>query len=283
MYRKITVTLFCIGFISLKIALSTVSAVEEKALPPGEGADVVTADKAEEPGPTASASISFMSQYIWRGYELSKDSLVIQPALTVGYRGFSLNLWGNLDTDVYSGPYKGDSKWNETDFTFCYETNFGPVGIGAGYIYYALDSLDDSQEFYLSVGVDTILSPTITVYREVSKLQGWYIDLGISHSFELPRDITLDLAASAAYYISDNDTIVDYDNALNPTSHRFDNFQNGLITAGITVPFYKYFTVVPMIGYSFPLGNRADNLLKATSLSNSASHFFGGVTFSLAF
>ena len=39
-----------------------------------------------------------------------------------------------------------------------------------------------------------------------------------------------------------------------------------------------------MIAYSFPLGNAADNMLKATSLSNDASHFFfGGVTLSMAF
>lgn len=55
------------------------------------------------------------------------------------------------------------------------------------------------------------------------------------------------------------------------------------VSAGLTIPFWKYFTAVPMIAYSFPLGNAADNMLKATSLSNDASHFFGGVTLSMAF
>jgi hypothetical protein len=83
--------------------------------------------------------------------------------------------------------------------------------------------------------------------------------------------------------MSDNDRIVDYDHNLNPTTSKFNNFQNGLVSAGLTIPFLKYFTAAPVIAYSFPLGNEADNMLKATSLSNSAAHFFGGVTLSVAF
>ncbi len=224
-----------------------------------------------------------MSQYIWRGYELSKDSLVIQPSATVGYKGFSLNLWGNLDTDVYAGPFKGSSKWNETDFTVAYEHSFGPVGVGLGYIYYALDSLEDTQEFYLSVGGDVILAPTLTIYRDVDEFRGWYIDFGILHSFELPYDMTLDLAGSVAYYVSDNDDIVEYNDDLTPTDKRFSNFQNGLVSIGMTIPFYRYFAVVPMIAYSFPLSSDANNLFKATSLGGNSAHLFGGVTLSVAF
>src|SRR5512136_3247765 len=52
---------------------------------------------------TADLNISFYSQYIWRGYQLSKDSLVIFPQLTVGYKGFAVTTWVDLDT-----RYKGD-------------------------------------------------------------------------------------------------------------------------------------------------------------------------------
>ena len=253
---------------------------EEKPLAPGEGTTAAAADQEEEERPTISADVAFLSQYIWRGYELSRNSMVIQPSITAGYKGFSLNLWGNLDTDLYGYD---EAKWNETDMTVSYDISFGPVGLGVGYIYYALDSCEDTQEFYLSVGGDVILAPTLTVYRDVDELHGWYFDLGISHSFDLPREITLDLAGSVGYYISENDGIVDYDNALNPETSRFQGFQNGLISVGMTMPFYKYFSVVPMIAYSFPLGNAADNMLKATSLSNDSSHVFGGITLSMAF
>lgn len=270
-------------FLTVFISIPLYALAEEKPLAPGEGTTVAEADKEDVDRPTASADVSFLSQYIWRGYEFSKDSLVIQPSVTVGYKGFSLNVWGNLDTDTYSGPNRGESKWNETDMTVAYETSFGPIGIGVGYIYYALDSAEDTQEFYLSVGGDVLLAPTLTVYRDVDEYHGWYFNLGISHSFDLPHEITLDLAGSVAYYISDNDGIVDYDHNLNATTSRFKNFQDGLVSVGLTIPFLKYFTATPMIAYSFPLGNAADKMLKATSLSNSAAHFFGGVTLSIAF
>ena len=50
---------------------------ETKPLTPGERTTVADADKGVVDLPAASADIFFLSQYIWRGYELSKSSLVI--------------------------------------------------------------------------------------------------------------------------------------------------------------------------------------------------------------
>jgi hypothetical protein len=236
----------------------------------------------DEAKPTASANVGVFSQYIWRGYELSKDSVVIQPSVTVGYKDISLNLWGNLDTDVYSDP-RGQSQFNETDMTLSYGKSFGMVNVGAGYIYYGLDAIDDSQEVYLSVGLDTLLSPTLTVYREIAHLPSWYISLGISHSFKLPKEITLDLAGSIGYYASDDDDFVKVDDDLNATTDKYNAFHNGLLSAGLTIPVGKYFSVVPMIGYSFPLTNDADNLIKSASLSDKSDFVYGGVAASISF
>ena len=270
-FMRITIGLFLAAFMFGPLC----------ALAAEEGTTVAEAPM-EEDRPTALLDVAFLSQYIWRGYELSKDSLVIQPSATLGYKGLSFNLWGNLDTDIYSGPYEGEAKWNETDMTVSYDTSFGPVGIGVGYLYYALDGADDTQELYVSVGGDVLLAPTLTVYRDVDEYHGWYFNLGISHSFDLPHEITLDVAGSMAYYISDNDSIVDYDHNLNATTSRFKNFQDGLVSVGLTIPFLKHFTATPMIAYSFSLSNAADNMLKATSLSNNAAHLFGGVMLSMA-
>jgi hypothetical protein len=283
-----------LGFIVLILIMVPVTIMAEEkpptygtgaALAPGEGTRVATSDQGENERPTLSADVAFLSQYVWRGYGLSKDSLVIQPSATAGYKGFSLNLWGNFDTDVYAGPNKGKSKWNETDLTFSYERNFGPVGVGAGYIYYyyPVDIIEDTQEFYLSVGGDVALAPTLTVYWDVDEYPGWYFNLGVSHSFDLPHEITLDLAGSVGYYISKNDSIVDYDHNLNSTTNRYNNFQDGLLSIGLSIPFWKYFTAVPLLAYSFPLCNVAGNMLRAISISNDASHLFGGVTLSMVF
>ena len=138
----------------------------------------------EEEKPSASADLSVLSKYIWRGYELSDDSIVLEPSITVGYKGFSMNLWGNLDTNFDDmDPTTSDkTEWTETDWTISYDRSFGPVGLGLGYIYYSLDGIDDSQEIYLSAALDVLLSPSLTIYREIAHLPGWYINFGISHS-----------------------------------------------------------------------------------------------------
>jgi hypothetical protein len=52
---------------------------------------------AEEESPSASADVAILSKYVWRGQELSRDSIVIQPSMTISYKGFSGNLWGNAE------------------------------------------------------------------------------------------------------------------------------------------------------------------------------------------
>lgn len=62
---------------------------------------------AEEDKPTANLAVSALSKYVWRGFELSKDSIVLQPSATVAYKGFSANVWGNEDTNVYVQSAEG--------------------------------------------------------------------------------------------------------------------------------------------------------------------------------
>ena len=280
MKTKMIKMLLTLLFLALAfIPLNAIGAEEINT--PGEGTKAAELDKVvDEDRPELSADVAFLSQYVWRGYGLSKDSLVIQPSITAGFKGFALNLWGNLDTD--NEAYNG-SKWNETDLTFSYGHSFGIVGLEAGYIYYALDGLDDSKEFYLSAGVDVLLAPTLTVYREVSTLQGWYINLGLSHSFELPYEMSLDLGATFAYYKSDNDNMLDYNDDNIPTSDRFSGLHDGLLSVGLAIPFYKYFTVTPSIAWAFPLSSSASNEMSALSLDGRSNHLLGGVTLSMAF
>ncbi len=248
--------------------------------------------RAEEEKPTASADVGIFSKYVWRGYELSDDSIVIQPSATVGYRGFSMNLWGNLDLDFDDmDPTINDkTEWTETDLTLSYDTSFGPVGIGGGYIYYGLvgvgddgREINDSQEFYFSISYDILLAPTLTIYREIAHLPGWYLNFGISHSFELPEGITLDLSGSLGYYSSDDDDFVEVDDNLNATTNKYSNFHDGVLSAGLTIPFAQYFSVAPMIAYSFALTDNAENLLRSASFSDDSDFFYGGLTVAISF
>lgn len=50
------------------------------------------------PGVTGTATLGVFDTYIFRGYELSKDSIVIQPGMSASYGGFSASFWGNIDS-----------------------------------------------------------------------------------------------------------------------------------------------------------------------------------------
>ena len=240
---------------------------------------------AESGKPAAEAQVAVLSKYVWRGFELSKDSLIIQPSLAVSYKGFGMNLWSNLDTkfDDTNPATSDESSLNETDLTLSYGTEFGILSLGAGYVYYGLDGMSDSQELYFSMGANTLLSPTVTIYREVAYTPAWYVSFGISHSFELPKNISLDLGASAGYYYSDDDTFVEIDDSLTPTADKYRSFHDGLLTISLNIPVGEYVTISPNISYSFPLAGKADNLISSSSYDGDSDFFYGGITVSFAF
>ena len=218
-------------------------------------------------------------------FELSDDSIVIQPSINLGYKGFGFGFWGNLDTDFddMDPAVPNNSKWTETDFTLEYEKGFGPIALGAGYIYYALDAADDSQEFYVRATLDVPLSPSLTVYREIAHLQGWYINLGLSHSVELPRSMSLNVSGGIGYYYSSDDAFVEVDSQLNPTTRKYRAFHDGLISASLTIPLGKHVTCNPVLAYSFPLSGEADDILTSSSYSGDSDYLYGGITLSISF
>ncbi len=242
---------------------------------------------AEEDGPSTDFSVAALSAYIWRGQELSRDSIVIQPSMTVGYNGFSANIWSNLDTAPYvsSGSPDVPANWTETDFTFSYDKSFGPVSAGAGYIYYGLDGAADSQEVFLRLGVDTILAPVLTVYKDMANYPSWYFLLGVSHSMKLTDAVTLDLAASVSYLKSDDaDDYPEINDQGASTGKKFDNLHDGVVSAGLPTTLAKYFTVTPSLAYTFPLSDDAKNEMKFRGKTGTDSGFvYGGVTVSMAY
>jgi hypothetical protein len=253
---------------------------------------------AEEDKPTGDMTASVLSKYVWRGQPLSRNSAVIQPSMTIGYKGFSFNLWGNLDTDPYSPAHEGySSTWTETDATISYSKTLGLFNLGAGYIYYGLaasneDAADpkDSQEIFSSVGLNTLLSPTLTIYREVAYYHQWYFLLGISHTLELNKMVSLKLAASASYLLStDEITYPEYDDNALPTKDKFENFHDGTLTVSLPIKVTSFITITPMFSYVFPLSGDAKDEMKGRGISGEtpsdrdSSFVYGGLAASFSF
>jgi uncharacterized protein (TIGR02001 family) len=273
-FWSLTLSLLVLMAFSLP-ALAQEKMEEKAAVEPAKAAK-------EEPKPYFSGAAAGLSQYIFRGYELSKDSIVIQPSLTFGYRGFEATLWGNLDTnDKYTKTDKAN--WNETDLTLSYTYDFGPVKASGGYIYYAFEGADDSQELFLKIAGNFLLSPTLAIYQEIANYPGTYLNLGIGHSFNLTKEITLDLGASIGYQISDTDKIVQYNSQLLPTTNKYNALHDGNLMVGLTIPFAKYFSVKPVLYYALPLSDDAKYRIQGTSLSNKYDFFYGGIILTAGF
>ncbi len=290
------------------LAATILPAAAQESKPSAEPPGAPVAAPAAEDKPTFDFTTYALSKYVWRGYENTRGSIVIQPSMTLGYKGFSANLWGNLDTKPYStSDISYSSTWTETDLTLSYTKTFGIVNAGLGYIYYGLGASNpggvkppDSQEIFVTVGLNTLLNPTLTVYDEIDHYHNYYALLGISHTFELSKIISLKLGASASYLKSNYADAAlfnagggyggypKFDDNGHATDDKFDGLHDGLVTASLPIAVTKYMTVTPIISYSFPLTSDAKNEIqgrgkKANPADNDSSFLYGGVGVTFAF
>ncbi|MEW6601363.1 MAG: hypothetical protein AB1499_10380, partial [Nitrospirota bacterium] len=197
---------------------------------------------AEEAKGSGSASVGVFNKYIFRGYELSAGSAVIQPSVGVSYNGFSASFWGNIDSEENPTqnfvPDRADERsFNETDLTLSYTYEIDKLSLTGGYIYYGTKYATETEELFFTVGYDTLLAPTLTVYRDITEYAGTYVNLAVSHSLPIVKEITLDLGASAGYFAGDNKYWKTYERSTGDyTGDEYRAFHDGMIKAGLTIP-----------------------------------------------
>jgi hypothetical protein len=285
--KKIITTVFLLLIIA---ALPVTSWAEEQK--PAE-------QKQVEDKLTGEVALSILSAYIPRGYEQTRNSIVVQPSVTLNYKGFSINYWGNLDTKPYSATdINYSAKYTETDIGIFYTKKFGILQVTPGYIYYVFGASNsdaptplDSQELFFTLQLDTLLSPALTIYKEIAHYNQWYLLLNVEHTFQLNKIVGLKLSAQASYLKSENaDTYPRYDSNAQPTTDKFNNFHDGTISLCLPIAAYKTFVIIPTVSYVFPLSDDARYEMKGYGLKgaanpadNDSSFFYGGVTFSYTF
>jgi len=182
--------------------------------------------------------------------------------------------------------------------TLSYSKTLGLFNVGGGYIYYSLASLNkdaadrnDSQELFASVSLNTLLAPTLTIYKEIEHYRNWYFLLGISHIVELNKILSLKLAATASYLLStDSDPYPKFNDSALPTADKFSNFHEGTLSVSLPIKPASYVTVTPTLSFIFPLSGDAKDEMKGFGLKGSAmpaerdsSFVVGGVSVSLTF
>ncbi len=143
---------------------------------------------------TLQGNVALLSAYVWRG-ALLVDDPVLQPTATLGYGGWSFNVWGNIDLGDANGRA---GEVNEVDLTLSYSHTIKdgrvPATLFGGGIWYTSPTgwFTDLAEIYAGVGFDVFLQPTVTVYVGVVQVEGLYAQLALSHQVALgPGSLTL--------------------------------------------------------------------------------------------
>lgn len=231
---------------------------------------------AEETETSGYASVDAMSNYVWRGQKLS-NSWVVQPSVGITYGNFDANIWANYDSDSIIDEGDGHGEVTETDITANYNFSFDKLTIGVGYIYYVLNSANDTQEIFVSAAYDVFLNPSLTIYYDYDEGQGALIIASIGHSFDLSKDIPLELGASTSFNIENKVMGTDSE------GDEFSNFYNGELTSSVSIPLTKALSVTPKAAYSFPLSNDAKEAISSISDDRDKDIFYGGINLTLSF
>ena len=167
------------------------------------------------------------SKYVWRGLVYNENPVnqgSATAALDTDLGTFSANIWYNLDLND-----ENDRQYSltEVDYTLAWEKEFDMMTLGAGVINYDYPhgTFGDGSytDIYASVGLNTILSPSIAVYYEVDDVNAAYVSFGAGHDFEIEAlNTTLSVGGTLGY-------------ASGGQSENFgDKFDGGLTDAALT-------------------------------------------------
>lgn len=189
------------------------------------------AETAAEDGAALEIPVSFTysSLYWWRGFVCMEGAGVLWPGVgaVLGDSGIELNLttgisdfWLTRDDSAVKDSAKS---YTEIDYSISYSKEIDIVSISLGLLYYqypyydevTADSADPSfAEGSVSVGIKTILSPTIEFYydyyiearkdaagEDLPTAEDYYAKFSVSHNIISTDDgFSLSAGASIGYY-----------------------------------------------------------------------------------
>ncbi|MFN2256936.1 MAG: hypothetical protein ABR516_00450 [Desulfuromonadaceae bacterium] len=165
---------------------------------------------------SGSAYAGFYDKYLWRGFDLSGSTPVMQGGVDLSAGSFTVSYWTNLQLTTDEGMDAGDA--TETDIVIDYSTDLNEmVSLSVGNIFYQLEGMEDTNELYLSLGLNTMLSPTFSIYYDWDKADetGLFYTADISHSIALADSLSLGLGALVSYNQSSDYSVGDYDELHN--------------------------------------------------------------------
>jgi len=165
------------------------------------------------------------NKYLFRGIDLSDNEWVSQFGADLSYKGFTLSYWSNLLTHDIADTAFDSGDISETDVTLNY--SFSPVKLltfNVGNTFYSLENAEDTNEIYLKTTLNTLLSPTLSLYWDwdQSEETGLFYTFSVGHTFELVKGLGLNLGA-----------LVSYNQQNFSVSEDFSNWNNYELSAGL--------------------------------------------------
>ncbi len=193
-------------------------------------------------------------KYLWRGFDLSGGEPVSQFGADLSAHGFTLSYWSNLQLSDDEAEGWESGNITETDIVLDY--TFSPtdmLSVSVGNIFYQLDGIEDTNELYLGVNLDTLLAPALFVYWDYdeAKEDGYYVTASVEHTFEVTEELGINLSGLISYNGASDYSIGDY--------HDWHNYELG-ISADYAV--IEDFYVSPSFLFSDSLSDDADDVIE---------------------
>jgi len=213
--------------------------------------------------------------YEFRGAHLGDDML--DAGLNIsGDIGYGLTLSGGLWYAYVLGDSYADS-FNELDLFVGLSKNFGKVDVSAGFTYYSFPNHGAEETSEFNVGISTEfcygIGLGLTYFYDFELIEGGYLELETTKSFEVAEQLNIDLSAGASWSFG-------YNPERPPGGDgRLDGFNHWFVKAAAPWNFYGDFSLTPYVKYI----NVSSDF--ETEIDNGASkdHFYGGISLSYTF
>jgi hypothetical protein len=143
---------------------------------------------AEESPITVDLDVGVYTDYMFRGFNLY-DGISFQPSIATSY---ALDENGSITASVWShipgeNSENDNDDYTEIDYNLYYNRTIGDLSLSTGFMWYTYENSDLSStaEVFLSLALDTLLTPTISVYHDFEEFDTQYYELGLSHRFDI--------------------------------------------------------------------------------------------------
>ncbi|MFN8140460.1 MAG: hypothetical protein U0R49_11745 [Fimbriimonadales bacterium] len=161
------------------------SSAAEPTSTPKPATKTSTQDASAERDWSITVDVPLMSKYIWRGIN-AVDDLVLQPSITMTYKEWSLNVWGNMeltDTNTYGAHGDAQGEFSEIDTTFSYTKVMDAWTLTAGVINYDFPNTDflSTTELFATFAYTHPFNPALSLYYDIDEANGLYAKLSSSY------------------------------------------------------------------------------------------------------